>query len=58
MLFTVNKNKVMPLKRICKSLDIEIFEIGKTIENKKINIYQGNNKLEININDEFNHFTI
>jgi len=56
LLFTANNNKVIPLKNTCKNLGFEIFEIGNTIKSKEINIYDGKKKLDLNINQKFNHF--
>lgn len=56
LLFTVNNDKVIPLKNTCKNLGFEIFEIGNTIKSKEIIIYDGKKKLDLNINQKFNHF--
>lgn len=56
LLFTVNNHKVIPLKNTCKNLGFEIFEIGNTIKSKEIIIYDGKKKLDLNINQKFNHF--
>ena len=56
LLFTVNNDKVIPLKNTCKNLGLEIFEIGNTIKSKEIIIYDGKKKLDLNINQKFNHF--
>ncbi len=56
LLFTVSNDKVIPLKNTCKNLGFEIFEIGNTIKSKEIIIYDGKKKLDLNINQKFNHF--
>lgn len=56
LLFTVNNHKVIPLKNTCKNLGFEIFEIGNTIKSKEIIIYDGKKKIDLNINQKFNHF--
>ncbi len=56
LLFTVSQEKSKPLKNLCKELDIEIIEIGNTIKDKKIEIYNNRKKIDIDINKEFKHF--
>ncbi len=56
LLFTVNNKKVDILKKICKEINIDIYEVGSINNKKKVSFYDKNKLVKININKYFEHF--
>ena len=57
LFFTVSKEKTTALKKLCKSINIEILEIGTLLEESNgINFTYNENLLDININKKYEHF--
>jgi len=56
LLFTVNNKKADILKKICKEIIIDIYEVGSINNKKKVSFYDKNKLIKININKYFEHF--
>jgi len=56
LLFTVNNKKADILKKICKEINIDIYEVGSINNKKKVYFYDKNKLIKININKYFEHF--
>lgn len=56
LLFTVNNRKADILKKICKEINIDIYEVGSINNKKKVSFYDKNKLIKININKYFEHF--
>ena len=56
LLFTVNNKKADILKKICKEINIDIYEVGSINNKKKVSFYDKNKLIKININKYFEHF--
>jgi len=56
LLFTVNNKKVDILKKICREINIDIYEVGNINNKKKVSFYDKNKLKKININKYFEHF--
>lgn len=56
LLFTVNNKKADILKKICKEINIDIYEVGSINNKKKVSFYDKNKLIKVNINKYFEHF--
>ncbi len=56
LFFTVSPCNIEKLEKCCYQKSIEIFEIGKLNDSKNIDFFQKSNKLQLDINKEFEHF--
>ena len=56
LLFTVSNKKSILLKKLCNSINLEIYEVGIMTNNDKINYYLKNALKKINSINNFEHF--
>jgi thiamine-monophosphate kinase len=56
LIFTINKEKLIIFKSLCKNIGIDIYEIGKIRKDKNININFNNKLMKINTKKKFEHF--
>ena len=56
LIFTINQEKLIIFKSLCKNIGIDIYEIGKISKDKNININFNNKLMKINTKKKFEHF--
>ena len=56
LLFSVSPNKIDVLKKICDSINIDIYEIGNLTQEKKSRFYKDNVLIKLDIEKKFEHF--
>jgi len=56
LIFTVNEKNSLILKKMCESINLNIYEIGSLNDTKKITFFSETKKINIDITKKFEHF--